>query len=94
MTGSAGYTDHDFDRRVGLFDKATGSSHGAASATRAEFPGAAAGRTSAWALRCKHGPVRKGIFQRDLGRGPWVTREPPVTSTDDRVTQAVIARGL
>jgi choline dehydrogenase-like flavoprotein len=34
------------------------------------------------------------IFQRYFGGDPWVTRESPVTSTDDRVTQAVIARGL
>jgi choline dehydrogenase-like flavoprotein len=34
------------------------------------------------------------IFQRYFGGDPWVARESPVTSTDDRVTQAVIARGL
>jgi choline dehydrogenase-like flavoprotein len=34
------------------------------------------------------------IFQRYFGGDPWVTRESPVTSIDDRVTQAVIARGL
>ncbi|HEX3761886.1 MAG TPA: GMC family oxidoreductase N-terminal domain-containing protein [Kofleriaceae bacterium] len=34
------------------------------------------------------------IFQRYFGGDPWVTRESPVVSTDDRVTQAVIARGL
>jgi choline dehydrogenase-like flavoprotein len=34
-----GYTDHDFDLMVGLFDKATDSSRGAASAARADFPG-------------------------------------------------------
>jgi choline dehydrogenase-like flavoprotein len=34
------------------------------------------------------------IFQRYFGGAPWVTRESPVTSTDDRVTQAVIARRL
>jgi choline dehydrogenase-like flavoprotein len=34
-----GYTDHYFDLMVGLFDKATDSSRGAASAARAEFPG-------------------------------------------------------
>ena len=34
------------------------------------------------------------IFQRYFGGAPWVTREAPVTSIDDRVTQAVIARGL
>src|SRR6185295_16463358 len=34
------------------------------------------------------------IFQRYFGGAPWVTRESPVTSTDDRVTHAVIARGL
>ncbi|HEX3474291.1 MAG TPA: GMC family oxidoreductase N-terminal domain-containing protein [Kofleriaceae bacterium] len=34
------------------------------------------------------------IFQRYFGGAPWVTRESPVVSTDDRVTQAVIARGL
>jgi choline dehydrogenase-like flavoprotein len=34
------------------------------------------------------------IFQRYFGGAPWVARESPVTSTDDRVTQAVIARGL
>ena len=34
-----GYTDHYFDMMVGLFDKDTDSSKGAASAARAEFPG-------------------------------------------------------
>src|SRR5262249_13815616 len=34
-----GYTDHYFDLMVGLFDKATDSSRGAASAARADFPG-------------------------------------------------------
>jgi len=34
-----GYTDHYFDLMVGLFDKDTDSSKGAASAARAEFPG-------------------------------------------------------
>lgn len=34
------------------------------------------------------------IFQRYFGGDPWVTRESPVTSTDDRVTQAVVARRL
>lgn len=34
------------------------------------------------------------IFQRYFGGDPWVVRESPVTSIDDRVTQAVIARGL
>ena len=34
------------------------------------------------------------IFARYFGGDPWVTREAPVVSTDDRVTQAVIARGL
>jgi len=34
-----GYTDHYFDLVVGLFDKDTDSSKGAASAARAEFPG-------------------------------------------------------
>jgi choline dehydrogenase-like flavoprotein len=34
------------------------------------------------------------IFQRYFGGAPWVTRETPVISTDDRITQAVIARGL
>jgi choline dehydrogenase-like flavoprotein len=34
------------------------------------------------------------IFQRYFGGAPWVTREAPVVSTDDRVTQAMIARGL
>jgi choline dehydrogenase-like flavoprotein len=34
-----GYTDHYFDLMVGLFDKDTDSSKGAASAARCEFPG-------------------------------------------------------
>jgi choline dehydrogenase-like flavoprotein len=34
------------------------------------------------------------IFQRYFGGDPWVGRESPVVSTDDAVTQAVIARGL
>lgn len=34
------------------------------------------------------------IFRRYFGGEPWVGRETPVVSTDDRVTQAVIARGL
>lgn len=34
-----GYTDHYFDMVVGLFDKDTNSSRGAASAARCEFPG-------------------------------------------------------
>jgi hypothetical protein len=40
--------------------------------------------------------VRKAtaIFQRSFGGEPWVGREAPAVSTDDAVTQAVIARGL
>lgn len=34
------------------------------------------------------------IFQRYFGGDPWVGQESPVVSTDDAVTQAVIARGL
>jgi choline dehydrogenase-like flavoprotein len=34
------------------------------------------------------------IFQRYFGGDPWVARESPVTSIDDAVTQAVLARGL
>lgn len=34
------------------------------------------------------------IFRRYFGGEPWVGRESPVPSTDDRVTRAVIARGL
>ena len=34
------------------------------------------------------------IFQRYFGGDPWVTREAPVVSTADAVTQAVLARGL
>lgn len=34
-----GYTDHHFDLVVGLFDKDTGSSKGASSAARCDFPG-------------------------------------------------------
>jgi choline dehydrogenase-like flavoprotein len=34
------------------------------------------------------------IFVRYFGGDPWVGREAPVASIDDRVTQAVIARGL
>ncbi|SDD10548.1 GMC family oxidoreductase N-terminal domain-containing protein [Actinokineospora iranica] len=34
------------------------------------------------------------IFQRHFGGSPWVRAESPVCSTDDRVTQAVIDRGL
>jgi choline dehydrogenase-like flavoprotein len=34
------------------------------------------------------------IFQRYFGGDPWVGHEAPVVSTDDAVTQAVIARGL
>ncbi|SDS76474.1 GMC family oxidoreductase N-terminal domain-containing protein [Jiangella sp. DSM 45060] len=34
-----GYTDHFFDWVIGLFDEDTGSTRGAASAARAEFPG-------------------------------------------------------
>jgi choline dehydrogenase-like flavoprotein len=34
------------------------------------------------------------IFQRYFGGDPWVGRESPVVSTDNAVTQAVIARGL
>jgi choline dehydrogenase-like flavoprotein len=34
------------------------------------------------------------IFVRYFGGDPWVGREAPVASTDDRVTQAVLARGL
>ena len=34
------------------------------------------------------------IFQRYFGGTPWVTKESPTTSTDDRVTVAVRQRGL
>jgi choline dehydrogenase-like flavoprotein len=34
------------------------------------------------------------IFQRYFDGDPWVTGEAPTSSIDDRVTQAVIARGL
>jgi choline dehydrogenase-like flavoprotein len=34
------------------------------------------------------------IFQRYFGGDPWVSREAPVISTSDAVTQAVIARGI
>jgi choline dehydrogenase-like flavoprotein len=34
------------------------------------------------------------IFQRYFGGDPWVRAEAPVVSTDDRVTEAVVARGL
>ena len=34
------------------------------------------------------------IFQRYFGGDPWVGNESPVVSTDNAVTQAVIARGL
>jgi choline dehydrogenase-like flavoprotein len=34
------------------------------------------------------------IFQRYFGGDPWVGSESPVASTDDAVTQAVVARGL
>lgn len=34
------------------------------------------------------------IFQRYFGGDPWVGRESPVVSTDDAVTQAVLARRL
>lgn len=34
------------------------------------------------------------IFQLYFGGSPWVTRETPLSSVDDRVTQAVIQRGL
>ena len=34
------------------------------------------------------------IFQTYFGGDPWVSRESPVVSTADAVTQAVIARGI
>jgi choline dehydrogenase-like flavoprotein len=34
------------------------------------------------------------IFQRYFGGDPWVGRESPIASTDDAVTQAVIARRI
>ncbi len=34
------------------------------------------------------------IYTEHFGGDPWVGREEPVTSIDDRVTEAVIARGL
>ena len=34
------------------------------------------------------------IFQTYFGGEKWVTRESPVSSIDDRVTEAVIARNL
>jgi choline dehydrogenase-like flavoprotein len=34
------------------------------------------------------------IFQMYFGGSPWVNTETPLSSVDDRVTQAVLARGL
>ena len=34
------------------------------------------------------------IFVRYFGGDPWVGREPPMSSVDDTVTQAVLAAGL
>jgi hypothetical protein len=34
------------------------------------------------------------IFQLYFGGDPWVGQESPVVSTDGRVTQAVVSRGL
>lgn len=36
----------------------------------------------------------EAVFQRYFGGDPWVASEAPVTSIDDRVTQAVLDRGL
>jgi choline dehydrogenase-like flavoprotein len=36
----------------------------------------------------------ENIFRRYFGGDPWVAKEAPTSSIDDRVTQAVLARGL
>jgi choline dehydrogenase-like flavoprotein len=63
-------------------------------ADNSALPNAAGGANPTLTTQAVATRTAENIFRTYFGGDPWVGTEAPTSSIDDRVTQAVLARGL